>query len=485
MKRFQIGVLPVLFVVVAVGALFRAPGLASQQVPELSEQTLSWTSVTAPVVALTNVKVIDGTGAPAREGQTVVISDGRISAMGPVSGTEVPDGAKVMDFTGHTVIPGLVGMHNHMFYTAPGGRRVAAGITSTRLYLASGVTTIRTTGSNAPYQDINIAAAIERGEMPGPRIHVTAPYLTGSDGGYMAEVHSPEEARRFVAYWGSEGADWIKAYTTIKSADLKAAIDEAHKRGMKVTGHICSVSFQEAVALGIDNLEHGLFTASDFQPGRVPDVCSGSLAATSTKRENANPEVEAWSKTIEMMVENNVPMTSTLAVYEMFFPGRPPRDERVMVAMAPEVREAYLAQRKVIDTNEDPPLILDMLHNAMAFEKAFHDAGGLLAAGVDPTGIGGALPGFGDQRNYELLIEAGFRPEEVIRIMSLNGAKVLGVDQELGSIEVGKKADVTVIEGDLAQDPSAIRQTRVVFKDGFGYDPAKLIESVKGKVGIY
>ncbi|MGH7656819.1 MAG: amidohydrolase family protein, partial [Gemmatimonadales bacterium] len=253
MKRFSVGVAL---------ALFLAPCLPAQQAADLSERTLSWTSVTDPVVALTNVTIIDGTGAPARPGQTVVIQNGRITAVGPAPDTEVPAGAKVMDYAGHTVIPGLVGMHDHMFYTAPGGRRVAATTTSTRLYLASGVTTIRTTGSNAPYQDINVAAAIERGDAPGPRIHITAPYVTGSGGGYMAEVHSPEQARRFVAYWGSEGATWIKAYTTIKAADLAAAIDEAHKRGMKVTGHICSVSFQEAVELGIDNIEHGLFTAS-------------------------------------------------------------------------------------------------------------------------------------------------------------------------------------------------------------------------------
>jgi imidazolonepropionase-like amidohydrolase len=371
-----------------------------------------------------------------------------------------------------------------MFYTAPGGRRVAATTTSTRLYLASGVTTIRTTGSNAPYQDINVKAAVDRGEAPGPRIHVTAPYVTGTGGGYMAEVHSPEQARRFVAYWGEEGATWVKAYTTIRSEDLRAAIEEAHKRGMKVTGHLCSVSFQEAVALGIDNLEHGLFTASDFQPGRTPDVCSGSLMAVSTRRENANPEIEAWQETIRAMVDHNVPLTSTLAVYEMAFPGRGSREPRMFEAMAPEVRAAYLAQRKVIDDNPNPSLTLAMLHNAMAFEKAFHDAGGLLAAGVDPTGIGGALPGFGDQRNYALLIEAGFTPVEVVRIMSLNGARILGVDGELGSIEAGKLADLVVMEGDLTASADVIRNTRYVFKDGVGYDPSPLIASVKGRVGI-
>ncbi len=458
--------------------------LPAQRVDQLSRQVRSYVNVAEPVVALTNVLLIDGTGAAPRAAQTVILRDGRIAAVGPTSSTPVPADARTIDLAGHTLIPGLVGVHNHLFYTAPGGRRVAATNTSTRLYLASGVTTVRTTGSNAPYQDINAKASIDRGQAPGPRIHITAPYFTGEGGGYMAEIHSPEQARRFVNYWGDEGATWLKAYTTIRGEELKAIIDEAHKRGMKVTGHICSVSFREAVAMGIDNLEHGLPTASDFAPGKQKDDCPANILATATSLQNANPSVGAWNETINMMIEHKVPMTSTLAVYELVFPGRPPTDQRAYDAMAPEVLAAYLAQRKIIDENPSPALTIPMLKNAMAFEKAFHDAGGLLASGVDPTGIGGALPGFGDQRNYELLIEAGFTPVQVVQIMTLNGAKVLGIDRELGSVEVGKLADLAIVRGDLTADPSAIRNTTHVFKDGIGFDPAPIIASVKGRVGI-
>lgn len=464
--------------------LLLATSASAQRPDPLSPEVRRYVSVAEPVVALTNALVIDGTGGPARSGQTIVIRDGRIAAIGPTAATPVPAGARTIDLTGHTLIPGLVGMHNHLFYTAPGGRRVAATNTSTRLYLASGVTTVRTTGSNAPYQDINAKASIDRGEAPGPRLHITAPYFTGEGGGYMAEIHSPEQARRFVNYWGDEGATWLKAYTTIRGEEFAAIIDEAHKRGMKVTGHICSVSFQEAVAMGIDNLEHGLPTASDFAPGKEKDQCPANILATATSARNASPDLPVWQRTIRAMVDNHVPMTSTLAVYELIFPGRPPRDQRAYDAMAPEVLAAYLAQRKVIDENPNPVLTVPMLQNAMAFEKAFHDAGGVLAAGVDPTGIGGALPGYGDQRNYELLIEAGFTPTEVIRIMSLNGAMILGVDGDLGSVEVGKIADLAVVRGDLTADPGVIRNTTHVFKGGVGYDPAPLIASVKGRVGI-
>ncbi len=471
------------FPLIAAAAALTVP-LAAQRPTQFGPSTRAMVEVNEPVVALTNVTVFDGTGTTPVAGRTVILRDGRIAEIGAAGRVVIPAGAKVMDLPGHTVIPGLVGVHNHLFYTAVGGRRVEAATTSTRLYLASGVTTIRTTGSNAPYNDINIKSQIDAGRAPGPKIHITAPYMSGAGGGYMSEITSPEQARRFANYWMDEGATWFKAYTTIASADLKAVIDEAHRRGAKVTGHICSVSFQEAVALGIDNLEHGLFTASDFAPGKEKDRCPNNILATATSSDNANPDRDAWNRTIRTMVDNKVSMTSTLVIYELLFPGRAPVEQRTLDAMAPEVREAYLAQRKAIDENPNPVLTVPMFKTAMAFEKAFHDAGGLLAAGVDPTGIGGALPGFGDQRNYELLIEAGFTAPQVLKIMTLNGAKILGVDKELGTVEAGKVADLVVLKGDLAADPTVIKNVVTVFKDGIGYDPAKLIESVKGRVGI-
>ncbi|HEU5184038.1 MAG TPA: amidohydrolase family protein, partial [Gemmatimonadaceae bacterium] len=370
-------------------------------------------------------------------------------------------------------------MHDHLYYTAAGGRRAQLSFTGPRLYLGTGVTTIRTTGSASPYSDINTKEGIEAGRVPGPRVHITAPYITGAGGGgTMAVIESPEAARRFVAYWAQEGATWLKAYTDIRQVELKAAIEEAHKRGVKVTGHLCSVSFQEAVDLGIDNLEHGLLTATDFDPEKKVDMCpQGSMVRVGTSNS------EAWRATIRKMIDKKVGMTSTLAVYEPFFPKRP-TDERGLEAMAPEVREAYLRLKMQIDTSSTWALTNEMLQKAMAFEKSFVEAGGLLAAGVDPTGYGGALPGFGDQRNYELLIEAGFTPVQAVQIMSANGAKILGVYERLGSVERGKLADLVVLQGDLAADPTVIRKTTTVFKDGVGYDSAKLIASVKGRVGI-
>jgi imidazolonepropionase-like amidohydrolase len=456
----------------------------AQSAALLGERVRPFVSVSEPVVALVHVQVIDGTGSAPKADQTVVIRDGKIAEVGPSSRVAVPQGARVMDLAGHTVIPGLVGVHDHLFYTAAGGRAVQMSFTGPRLYLASGVTTIRTTGGRSPYAEINTKAMVDSGRVPGPRIHLTAPYLTGGGkgaSGSMAEVTTPEAARRFVAYWGAEGMHWIKAYTDISRAELGAAIDEAHKRGMKATGHLCSVSFSEAVDLGIDNLEHGMLTMSDFAAGKPVDVCPANYLTGVAQSNPTGPEARA---VIRKMIDHNVSMTSTLAVFEPFVPGRLANDERTWSMMAPDLRKSYLDVRRQIDSTKRSPFTNDVFAKAMAFEKAFFDAGGRLAAGVDPTGNGGALAGFGDQRNYELLVEAGFTPVQAVQIMTSNGARVLGVDGQLGTVTPGKLADLVVLRGDLTANPVVIREVTTVFKDGVGYDSAKLIAAVKGRVGI-
>ncbi|HYO48128.1 MAG TPA: amidohydrolase family protein [Gemmatimonadota bacterium] len=450
----------------------------AQAARELPEAVAQFVKVQAPVVALTGVQVVDGTGRVPMANATVVIRDGVIEAVGV--DVDIPAGAEVLDLSGHTVIPGIVGLHDHTFYTTA-GRTIQATETAPKLYLGSGVTTIRTTGSYHPYSELNLKRAIDAGERPGPRVHVTGPYLTGGTSSSMAIVDDPEEARRVVGYWADEGATWFKVYTRISRANLAAVIEEAHRRGLKVTGHICSVSFREAVELGIDNLEHGLFTNSDYAPGKKPDECPEDLVASLLDVDLDGPEVQA---TFRDMIDHGVAMTSTVAIYETFVPNRPPLDQRMLDLMAPEAREEYLATRTEIAATADSSAWPGLFEKAQAYEHAFVEAGGLLAAGVDPTGIGGALAGLGDQRNLELLVEGGFTPVEAIQIMTANGAKVLGEYDRYGSIEPGKLAELVVIDGDPVARPADIRNVTLVFKDGLGFDAPKLIESTKGIVGI-
>jgi len=459
------------------------PAMLSAQRPPLSDNVRKYVSSDTNLVAITGVTLIDGRGTPAVKGQTVVIRDGRIAEVGATGKVKAPAGAVVVDGTGMTLIPGIVGMHDHMFYTAAGGVGVTMSFTGPKLYLASGVTSVRTTGTRSPYADINLRAVIDSGLVPGPRIHVTTPYLTGPEGGgSMSIAASPEQARRFVAYWAAEGATWVKFYTDISRAAMKAAIDEAHKQGIKATGHLCSVTFQEAIDLGIDDFAHGVLTASDFIAGKEADKCPPNVYKQLDSLVSGDSPLA--TSLIKSMISHKVSMTTTMAIYEALAPGRPVQDERSLELMTPVVRAAYVKNRAFIDTMPGYMFTKDGFARALAFDKAFYAAGGVMASGVDPTGNGGALPGFGDQRGYELLRESGLTAEQAVQVTTYNGARVLGVEGKLGSVEKGKIADLVLLKGDLVSDPSVIRNVVTVYKDGVAYDPAKLIDAVRGRVGI-
>ena len=439
-------------------------------------------AVDAPVIALEHVRVIDGTGGAPQEDQTIVIDHGRIQSIAPADQARVPPGAQRMNLANHTVIPGLVGMHEHLFY--PSFESVPIyieqGMTFPRLYLASGVTTARTAGTLEPYTDLNLKKMIDDGRMPGPKMLITVGYLEGH-GGFapqMAELNSPEDARHFVEYWASMGAHSFKAYMHITRGELEAALTTAHARGLKITGHLCSVGFREAAALGIDNLEHGIVVDSEFNPNKQPDVCPPGPSAQALSQLDANSD--PVQQTIRELVRHKVAVTSTLAVFE----SAPPLQPRFLEALAPTVSLNYLVgrERGAEQARSQSGL---RVKKEVEFERAFVKAGGLLMAGCDPTGNGSALAGFGDQRNLELLVEGGFTPVEAVRIASLNGAKFLGLDDKIGSIAPGKQADLVVIDGNPASQISDIEKVTIVFKDGVGFDSAKLLQSIRGHVGIH
>jgi len=447
--------------------------------------------VEAPLVALVHVRVIDGTGAPPLEDQTIVIADGKIQSIAPSTTAKVPPAAQVLDLKDYTVLPGLVGMHNHMFFPMGGSPPMYSNMGSSfpRLYLALGVTTIRTTGSVVPYTDLEIKKYIDSGRMIGPKMHITAPYLEGK-GSFtpvMHELTGPDDARRMVNFWADQGATSFKAYMNITRDELRAVVEEAHKRGLKVTGHLCSIGYREAAEIGIDDLEHGLFADSEFVADKKPDQCPGAAVSASLRQLDLNSA--AVKETIRTLVAKNVAITSTLPVFEASAPlaqsgigaASAVLNPRVLNVMNTDARVRYLSNRSRIPA--DSPTTM-LVRKAMNFERAFVAAGGLLIAGLDPTGNGGVVAGFGDQRQVELLVEAGFTPLEAIKIASFNGSKFLGEDARIGSIAAGKQADLMVVKGNPAANISDIEKVEIVFKDGVGYDSEKLIQSVQGLVGI-
>jgi hypothetical protein len=128
---------------------------------------------------------------------------------------------------------------------------------------------------------------------------------------------------------------------------------------------------------------------------------------------------------------------------------------------------------------------LAIFKKELAFEHMFVKSGGTLLAGLDPTGYGGVIAGFGDQREVELLVEAGFTPLEAIHIATSNGAEFLGVGDKIGTLKPGKQADLIVVRGKPDQQITDIENVEIVFKKGAGYDSTKLIDSVKGQVGLH
>jgi len=457
--------------------------LLAQQPNQAGRQ---FVSVSDSVVALTNVRVIDGTGAPPRAGQTIVVAGGVIRSVGDAASAKIPAGARTLDLSGRTVMPGYVMLHEHLFYPSGGGAIYnEQGFSFPRLYLAGGVTTMRTAGNMAGYADLNIKRAIDEGTAIGPAIDVTAPYLEGP-GLPIPQVKAlrdAADARTMVNYWADEGATSFKAYMHITRDELGAAAQEAHKRGLKITGHLCSVTFREAAALGIDDLEHGFIVATDFVPDKKPDECPASnvaLRSIATLDVSSAPARDL----IAELVRRRVAITSTLTIFETFVASQPSAPARALDAMLPEARRQYEERRAAIAKSGDTTWNA-VLRNEMKLEKMFADAGGLLVVGTDPTGFGGVVAGFSNERALELLVQAGFSPVEAVKIATLNGAKYLGRDAKIGTIAAGKQADLVVVRGDPSARIEDVENVELVFKRGVGYDSPKIFDSVKGQVGLH
>ena len=443
-------------------------------------------AVSDSIIALTNVRVIDGTGAAARAGLTIVIKGSTIQSVGDAASARIPAGARTIDLTGRTVMPGYVMLHEHLFYPSGGGAIYnEQGFSFPRLYLAGGVTTMRTAGNMAGYADINIRQAIDDGTALGPAIDVTAPYLEGP-GLPIPQVKAlrdADDARKMVNYWADEGATSFKAYMHITRAELGAAAQEAHKRGLKITGHLCSVTFKEAAALGIDDLEHGFLVASDFVPDKKPDECP---VGNAVQRSIAALDINGSGARdlIAELVRRRVAITSTLTIFETFVATQPNAPSKALDALLPEARRQYEQRRAAITQSTDTTWNV-LLRKEMQLEKMFADAGGLLVVGTDPTGFGGVVAGYSNQRALELLVQAGFSPLDAVRIATLNGAQYLGRDAKIGTIAAGKQADLIVVRGDPSQRIEDVENVELVFKQGVGYDSPKIFESVKGRVGLH
>lgn len=473
----------------AVATAVGAAALPAQRPSRFDAGVASFLRFESPVVALSGATLIDGTGAAPRRDVTILWQEGRITAVGPASAIAVPEGAHRVDATGHTVMPGFVFMHEHLFYPTGGPGEAIYNpqyITFPRLYLAFGITTARTAGTVNFDGERSLREFIDRGLNVGPRLVLYAPYVNGRTPGKLVYQWTPvegaEDVRRRVEFHAALGADGFKAYEHVSRAELGALIDAAHARGLKVTAHLCSVTWPEAIALGIDNLEHGLMVNSQFVAGKRPDECPGDLPMA-IAASNADLDGEAVRSLTATLISRGIAVTSTPTIWESFTGTTDFTSEAALQTLLPQLREELAGIQRVLATRPDSTFART-LRKELAWERDFFRAGGHLVVGTDPTGFGGIIAGFGSMRALELLASSGLRAEEVVRVASLNGARFLGRDHELGSIEVGKRADLIMVRGDVSNDITALRNPVLVVKDGVGYDSQKLIASVRGLVGL-
>lgn len=458
--------------------------LATASLAQPPGDTERFTLFHAPVTLLRNAQLYDGTGAAPREHMSVLIRDGRIATVAPDAELKAPAGALVKDLAGGALMPGFVLLHEHLFYPTERGSYGAFFQSFPMLYLAGGVTTLRTAGSMSPYADLNTWKDIRDGKVPGPDLDVTAPFLNGIQA-FVAQVPrlvDAEDAVRQVGYWADVGATSYKGYMHLTREQLDAIVKAAHERRAKVTAHLCAVTYSEAAAMGIDNLEHGFFAASDFVDGKRPDACPGGDAVPRSLDALAidDPRMAALQR---QMISAKVALTSTLTIFETFSHGRPMAPAGALDLLMPQLREQYVARYTAIQRG-GPNAYGRVFPKNMAWEKQFHDAGGLLVAGTDPTGYGGVIPGYSSLRQFELLREAGFDAATTVKVMTANGAAYLGRTADIGRIAPGLRADLVAFTAPLDATKPALPEVAWTMKTGRAWDRTKVLDAWKGQVGL-
>lgn len=464
------------------------PAQADQ--PVVTPAMRPFVSEDAAVIALIHARVIDGTGAAAQDGLTLILRNGAIEAIGRDGAVPVPAGAKIIDLTGKTVLPGLVQLHEHLWMY--GGSLLGVSGSYPKLYLAAGVTSIRTAGSYNPYIDLKTRNQIEAGQAVGPWMDLSI-YMDLFGAPRLADAPATQ---KYLNFWLDSGFTSVKAYGYTNRAALKAAIAVAHARGIKITGHLCMVTYREAAELGIDDIEHGFAMTPDFlppalapkalPPGTVDPQAEGECGQHALRGlANVDPLGPEAKALIDTLVKHKVAITSTLPALEDLVAGIPPQSGIEM--LSPPIQDYHRAYRAKLDGSGGGSLVLpaDSLRKTAIMERAFMQAGGLLVSGTDPAvPSAGVIAGYSNDRQLELMVNYGFTPLEAIRVSTLNGAIYLGRDHQIGSIATGKQADLLIVTGDPSKNISDIRNVVVVFKQGIGYDPEKLRASVRGKVGL-
>ncbi|MGZ8843863.1 MAG: amidohydrolase family protein [Pyrinomonadaceae bacterium] len=404
---------------------------------------------TTGAVALVGGTLIDVTGKPATPNSVVVVQGDRIVAAGPRASVKIPDNAKIVDVSGKFLLPGLWDMHAH-FYQAEFGPA----------YLAAGITTARDVGNDIEFGTSLRNAAKEKRGL-GPRM-LLAGYIDGKNGGFDVQVETPEEARAAVQRYKTAGYEQIKIRDNVKLETLKVICAEAHRLGMTVTGHVPEgMNALQAVEAGMDQISHLNYVLTGFFPRRDRNSPPVTINLNAPNVVNAlkvfkehGTVIDPTDAVLELMLRPlNMPI-------ETFEPGvtKVPAELKVQINKKGEAAEQAEGLRMVLDV-------------LLKITGALHRAGVPIVAGTD---VG--VPGHTLHRELELYVKAGMTPLEAIQAATITPARVMKLDNEVGTIEAGRRADVIVLDANPIENISNIRKVRYVMTQGRLFDCAKLWE---------
>lgn len=436
-----------------------------------------WLSSSEGDVVIRGGWLFDGTGDNRRRNTGIVIENGVFTAVDADLGDRVISAAQVIDLTDEvTILPGMIDLHAHYNFDLVDNGRAEEVVYNGIIFLANGVTSTWSAGEYFPERVIKQRDLIDAGEATGPRLFASGPYF----GGFRCEYNvrtaaddcpawpndiAEDEIRAEVDYWAQQGVISIK----IKQAtpgEAKILIEQAHKNGMTTTGHFANydgeydVSIRDAILMGVDRIEHRL-----------------TLGV-------GGPRSADLGLMVELMLRHQVYYDANLQMYGGINLRNEIGDDMVWVD---EARFFTPYARELLAKRGPPPPESEEIEFAQRVRelKRLYDAGGenLIIVGTDEPVYTTLLPGFAFHRELLALNYAGLPNDVVLRAATINGANSLGVGDKLGSIEVGKLADLYVAEGNPLEDIKAARNVQFVIKGGVVYDPEALLESALGKIG--
>lgn len=416
-------------------------------------------------ICLQNARVIDVVKGTVLENYSVIISNGKITSMGQTGYLAVPKNIRVIDVAGKTIMPGLVMLHEHMNYNTGAAVWQFQPVSFPKLYLAAGVTTLRTAGAENPMYDLNLKRQIDSGVAIGPKMFITGPMFNDKSGGFLGDfiISNYDQGRKATAFWADQGCTSFKVYSDISRDALKGVIDEAHARGLIVTGHLGKMSCTEAANLGIDNIEHSFGS------------CSSDLNLPFDTTWNIQPQQPAVKELINLLIAKKIVLTITP------FSDSDYRDSSMLKYLNTDERKRIEGYVK-----NPPPFMPKEINDKQLrpLEKIFIKNGGKTVLGADAADCG-LLPGFQDHNAMVSMVKAGWTPMEVIKMATIDGASFLKIQNEAGSIEVGKNADFIIVDGKPDQKIEDVKNVSLVFRNGIGYDSKALRDFVIGMVGRY